>query len=406
MVRREGSPNIKNSKKVQAVNTFRRGNISKKEVARRFAIQPSQLRLWLRKENEIKMKVKVNVHSMSLHRGPKPAGCWFEEDLKAWVDNLRSKDLAVSSKLIVTKIVSIDPTFQSSPKENRLQYVYRFLRRQYYTFRRTTHRGQKLISAMDGIQVAFVDELKSKLSNVGILRDVKPIRFVNMDQTAVYFEPQVSKTINKRGLRTVAVRSCGSNSHRLSAFLAVSSDGTKLPPFIVFKAKPNGRIEKNMRQILPDDMFGCVQTKGWADDRGMGEWFHQVWKPFIARTMDDDEPIMSNMNSSLLLIDDFKCHRQPSFNNLMSSLGTYVQIIPGGYTCRLQPCDVGLNRPLKVYIEEKYLEWAAQRFLDLGNDESLPVPNRQQIAAWLLEAWENAITPVMITNTFKKIGYI
>ena len=402
--RQQGTPNVKNSKKIQVLKTFHSGGISKREVARRFNISPSQLRIWLKQKPLIEWKYKIMKHSKSLHNGPPPSGLWFEGELLAWVNALRLKDVPISSKLIVTKILSIDPLFLTVPKENRLQYVYRFMRRHCFTFRRATHRGPKLSSSRETVLAQFSAQLTRGLSIRGAMSDVTAARFVNMDQTAIYFEPKLNTTLSERGLRTVSIRCSGSNQHRLSAFLSVSADGRKLAPFLVFKAAPNGHIERRLDDILPENCFGCCQRKGWADERSMDIWLQKVWKPYLVETMDDDAPIVNKKATSALLLDDFKCHTQASFGHRLEQLSTHRIIITPGYTGVLQPCDVGIIKPLKTSMEEKYLLWASEMFLHLNNDESLPIPSRTLIAKWLCEAWEDSITPQIIINTFRKIG--
>jgi hypothetical protein len=44
------------------------------------------------------------------------------------------------------------------------------------------------------------------------LSDVADSLFVNMDETAIFFEPKLKKTINSKGKNTVSVRCSGSNS--------------------------------------------------------------------------------------------------------------------------------------------------------------------------------------------------
>jgi hypothetical protein len=56
-----------------------------------------------------------------------------------------------------------------------------------------------------------------------------------MDQTAVYFEMKSSTTVNVVGERTVLICDSELNSKRATVCLTVAADGTKLPPFVIFK---------------------------------------------------------------------------------------------------------------------------------------------------------------------------
>lgn len=96
---------------------------------------------------------------------------------------------------------------------------------------------------------------------------------------------------------------------------------------------------------MPDGTFGCYGDKGWMDERSCRIWFEMIWLPHVAST-----------DESLLLLDEFKCHQQKTFVSKLTDVGTEVEFIPGSYTSMLQPCDVGVNRPLKKHIREQYTQ--------------------------------------------------
>jgi hypothetical protein len=56
-----------------------------------------------------------------------------------------------------------------------------------------------------------------------------------------------------------------------------------------------------------------------------------------------------------------------------------MEIIPGGYTSKLQVMDVGLNRPFKFYYQE-----AAFAFFDNGHCLICQVKNPSQVGRMLL----------------------
>ena len=64
-----------------------------------------------------------------------------------------------------------------------------------------------------------------------------PSRVVLMDETAVYFEDPRRNTIDVTGSRHVILKSTGYDSMRVTAVLAVSADGTRLPPVVIGKGK-------------------------------------------------------------------------------------------------------------------------------------------------------------------------
>ena len=60
---------------------------------------------------------------------------------------------------------------------------------------------------------------------------------VNMDETPMYFDMASSKTVSRRGARTVSIRATGAEKRRLTVVLAASADGQMLPAMVIFKGK-------------------------------------------------------------------------------------------------------------------------------------------------------------------------
>ena len=56
-----------------------------------------------------------------------------------------------------------------------------------------------------------------------------------MDETPIYFDIVPGKTIERRGKKTVKVRTTGSEERHITVVLAATASGLFLPPVIIFK---------------------------------------------------------------------------------------------------------------------------------------------------------------------------
>ena len=54
-------------------------------------------------------------------------------------------------------------------------------------------------------------------------------------------------------------------------------------------------------------------------------------------------------------MDSMTAQNEDSVQKRINAAGAHLAIIPGGLTCKLQPLDVSVNHPFKVYVRE---EWA------------------------------------------------
>ncbi len=78
---------------------------------------------------------------------------------------------------------------------------------------------------LESIQVDFIYRVNSSISSIGIPTG----SVVNIDEISTRFDAVPTVTLNDRGTRKVRVLSTG-NASRCTVLLAVSMDGTKLPP--------------------------------------------------------------------------------------------------------------------------------------------------------------------------------
>lgn len=357
-------------------------------------MQASQIRKWKKEESRLRLKSNINPNANSVHAGRKVDNRDFEQLIYDWIVKQRNAELAVSTSAIIAKALSMDGSFKDGCEKKLRYWVYPFLSRWNLSCRMATRTGQRLNGHLLSVRQSFSEGIRTQFLEGGQYCDVPPDMFVNMDETAVYFEAKENRTVHFKGENTISIRSTGSNSKRLSVCVAVSSNGCKLPLFFIFKGQPNGRIEKALSDVLPPNTFGCCQSKGWMDQRSMKIWFEKVWKQYVA-----------NSSKSVLLLDDFICHKQPEFLDLASEVGTSIELIPGGYTCVLQPCDVGIMKSLKGGIRQCYTKWAAQNLCGLPSDQSIPTPDRKDVSEWISRVF-HTISSECITATFSHIGFL
>lgn len=131
--------------------------------------------------------------------------------------------------------------------------------------------------------------------------------------------------------------------------MTVTASGEVLTPLLVFKGKPGGRIEKREFPTYPREILYACQDNAWMDEKVMLMWVQKVLKPYIATAPEDIVPI--------LFLDSYRCHMMASVVQEIQELGVEVEHIPGGCTGLCQPVDVGVNKPFKNRIREKWESW-------------------------------------------------
>ena len=79
-------------------------------------------------------------------------------------------------------------------------------------------------------------------------------------------------------------------------------------------------------------------------------------------------------------------------------------MIPPHCTGLLQPCDVGIDKPLKERLKNHVSQWRRDQHSSLLPGQKLPTPTRKDIVGWLKQIWDEF--PVQIVkNSFTGSGY-
>ncbi|KAH9127153.1 hypothetical protein LEN26_009286 [Aphanomyces euteiches] len=264
-----------------------------------------------------KLRLKT-IRRSSVNAGPAIAKPHVEKAVLDYYEELRENDLAVSTRMLIVKAKSIDATFHGGSIERLTYWVYDFLERYDLSIRTPTRQSQKTSQHLEEVKNDFLNHFNGRFLPFGTLANVPLENVVNMDETPVYFEPDILTTIAKKGSKTVPARKCSSNVPRVTCCLAVTCTGMKLPQFVVFKGVPGARIESSMRRAAPNGLLITCQENAWMDSRTTQAWIDAVWKPFV-----------HGKEATVLLMDDYKCHKLASVSDALSELSTELEILPG-----------------------------------------------------------------------------
>ena len=124
------------------------------------------------------------------------------------------------------------------------KWCYRLLVRNHLTFRSGTHVGQELPENYREKMLKFI-----KLNETYREKNYLELsQIVNMDETPIFLNMTRTKTIDKIGSKTVNIKTHGQEKVRVTAILWIVADRTKLPPMLIFKGEPNGRIAKQLEK--------------------------------------------------------------------------------------------------------------------------------------------------------------
>ena len=144
---------------------------------------------------------------------------------------------------------------------------------------------------------------------------------------------------------------------------------------------------------FPDGILYTCQDNAWMDEKVMLQWVEKILKPYVDDAPDGVIPI--------LFLDSYHCHIMGSVVMAIQNLGVEVEHIPGGFTYLCQPVDVGVNKPFKKLICDKWEQGMISEGIVHGTTSP---PMRKQIAQWTLHA-KSRINPEIIQNSWRHGAY-
>ncbi len=293
-----------------------------KPVARKHRVAPDSIKQWKHNLVNLKAKALINPNAKTAHLGATVKDAHVESQLRTWILQQRKQDLLVRTRDIIYQAIRISPNFKGRSKKTLNRWVYDYLGRNGLSIRHVTQVGQKLSGHLEQVRNDTAIAISSRFLPGGTLAGIERKYFINMDQTAVFYECKSSTTVSEIGFNSVPGRDSGSSSKRCTVVLAVAADGTKLPPFVVFKGmcmiefcycyrlkksdnflffpgSPGARVEK---EITDKGWKACVQAKGWFDGRVAKIWIDMILKPHL-----------EGSRGSFPLVDQLKVHMAGEF---------------------------------------------------------------------------------------------
>ena len=157
----------------------------------------------------------------------------------------------------------------------------------------------------------------------------------NMDETPMCFDMPYNTTVDKKGQKTIMIKTTGHEKTHFTVVLACMANGDKLSPMVIFK-----------RKLIPKEKFPAgvvihVHPKGWMDEEGVILWINKVWSRIHSSLSTRRKP-------ALLVWDQFRSHLTDLVKKRLKVEETTQAVIPGGLTGMLQSLDVCLNKPFKA----------------------------------------------------------
>ena len=126
----------------------------------------------------------------------------------------------------------------------------------------------------------FLNEVKAIRLKKGINSSI----IASMDETPVFLNIPLTKTIVKRGSRLVIIKTLNQEKCRISVLLIIVDDGSKLTPLIIFKAKDRANIYNKLQKdqhVIKGECFVECNENAWSTKSIISRWFTLIWNKYL-----------------------------------------------------------------------------------------------------------------------------
>ena len=189
---------------------------------------------------------KINGTARRIHPRHKRILSAVQEDLSRFVFETRQCGIQVSTLMLRQQACRLLPSFRDKSLEAKKKAVNGFTKKMGLAHRVATHTAQRNYQETEEESRHFIQFMKDKVSG----KD--PCDIINMDQSPIPYSFHSDKTLETKGTRTIHLRASTLDTKRVTFAVTVDTSRKMLPPMLIFKGAPNGRIVKREFGTYPD----------------------------------------------------------------------------------------------------------------------------------------------------------
>ncbi|CAG5058953.1 unnamed protein product [Parnassius apollo] len=214
-----------------------------------------------------------------------------------------------------------------------------------------------------------------------VLKD--PTRIFNTDESAFFLNPKPDRVLVKRGEKNIYSTS-GNEKENLTVLLTANAAGQLAPPMIVFSYE---RIPRAIAESIPENWGIGRSENGWMCGSTFYEYVTNILYPWLVQN-NTKFPI-------IFFLDGHASHLTKHLSDFCREKQIEVIALYPNSTHLLQPMDVSVFRPLKLFWRQETRKWKTE---NLGEQVK-----KENFAPILKRALES-ITPDCIKNGFRVGG--
>jgi len=347
---------------------------SKQEISNNTGISVENIKKW-KKQSKTEKGITI------AKRGKRVLYPDLEDEIKSWIKNQRDKKNHVSVRRLLREARSRAAKQNKTGLKFTWGWVNKFLKRNKFKLRKPTTKISEPENKNKEVE-DFARKIKILVDSG--LYDLDHV--VNVDETGICCEEISTKTIcsdeeeknkGRKSIKHPTTKSVNKDKENLTVVLAGSWTGKKLPAMIIFPDKGVKKLDRD----VPENICKVHREQGsYMDRETMNQWVNKVLNPYSRK--------LPPNKKGLLILDNFAGHISSDIKKAIQSYKYDVETLPPNTTKYLQPLDLAVNRPFKMYMSDQWENYAANLTeKDVTKKNHFLAPSRGVKMLWVSRAW-------------------
>ena len=258
------------------------------------------------------------------------------------------------------------------------------------------------------IAVTNLEEAKEQflldIEAVVMMEEIPFDLILNWDQTGLHVVPGSTWTMEEKGCKRVEIIGMD-DKRQITAVICGSPTGNLLPFQLIYSGTTKACLPKY--DGIPSDWHITCTSNHWSNELKMKEYLELIIFPYVRQkrkelNLQDDHP-------ALAIFDVFKGQTTDAIYEMLEKNRILVVKIPANCTDRLQPMDLSVNKAVKDFLRQKFMEWYSTQVMEKlsKNDSQVAINFKLSTmkplgVKWLIELFDYLKTNnSIIKNGFK-----
>ena len=228
------------------------------------------------------------------------------------------------------------------------------LRRMNLVKRKATTKFSTSTKDFNGVRETYLNDIAA----IVVMDEVPLPLIINWDQTGINFVPYAEWTMDVKGSRRVELAGL-KDKRQMTAVFAGSADDKFLPPQLIYSGSTTKCLPKNVK--FPTEWHVTRTANHWSNEGTMLEYTDRIIVPYMQNKR--QELGLASDHSALVLFDHFSGQITPVIFSKLDTYHIIPVLIPACCTDRLQPMDLSVNNPAKVFLRNCFQSWHANKIV-------------------------------------------